>query len=103
MVSERRSHCIFVPVRREDDNLNHLSKLCEILTCILHLLQSVADRVGLVDDLENSISHRGFVEQIIDLRHGDEMLASVCEERELFSSRLGMKILSSIHLAGGGC
>lgn len=79
---------LYVPVRREADNLDHLSELCKILTGILHFLQSVADCVGLVDDLENSISHGGFMEEIIDLRHSARCSQAFCKSDWAFSIRM---------------
>jgi hypothetical protein len=58
-----------LPVRRKAYNLDHLAKLREILTRILDFLQSIANSVGLVDNLKNRIAHCGLVEQIIHGRH----------------------------------
>lgn len=65
-----------LPVWRKVYKFHHLSKLCKILGSILNLFQSVTDSIGLMDNLEDCISHRALVEQIIDVGHGVGEIAS---------------------------
>jgi hypothetical protein len=67
---------LFLPVRRKIDKLYHLSKLGKILTSILNLLQSISYGICLVNDLEDCVSDRALMEQIIDLRHVDNNICS---------------------------
>jgi hypothetical protein len=47
---------------QETDELHHLAKFSKILSTVLHLLQSVADCVHLMYDLEEGVAHWAFVE-----------------------------------------
>jgi hypothetical protein len=74
--------------RRKTNELYSLSESSEVLSSGLHLFQAVADRVGLVDDLEDlkegelqartwskrssayRIAHRVFGQEVVYSRHG---------------------------------
>jgi hypothetical protein len=66
-LSQRSQHGI--PIRSKIDQLDHLPKLCQILTRILDFLQSGPDCVCLVNDLEDRIAHGALMEQVIDPGH----------------------------------
>jgi len=67
----RLAICTNVPVteslleRQKADEVDHLAKPRKILHTILDLLQAVTDSIGLVDDLEDRIAHRAFVQKIV--------------------------------------
>ena len=77
-----------IPVRRKIDQLDHLPKLGKILTRILDFLQSIANCVCLVNDLEDSIANGALVEQVIHGRHlGKPLKLPRASNCKLYKSR----------------
>lgn len=58
-----------LPVWGEVDELHMFAESREALKRVLHLFQLQTNAVGLVDDLEDGITSRRLVQQIIDVGH----------------------------------
>lgn len=66
----------------QTDKLDSLSKLVQVLHCLLHFLQAIANRVWLDRNLEDGIAHRAFVEEVIDAhRVGKKVARRMGEQR----------------------
>lgn len=55
--------------RRKRHQFHHFPKLRKVERRFLHFLQTVSDRVGLVDDLVEAVAHGGLLQEIVDGRH----------------------------------
>lgn len=64
------------------DKLDSLAKLVEVLNCLLHFLQAIANGVWLDRNLEDGIADRAFVEEVIDAHCvGKEVARRMSEQR----------------------
>lgn len=74
--------------RRKRDQLDHLSELSQVGGCVLDFLQTIANGVGLLDDLIQAVANRGLLEKIIDSRHLVDVGGEDCRER-IFTKWIG--------------
>ncbi len=64
----------------EADKLHHLSEFREVLDTVLNLLQSVSDRVDLMDGLEDRVPHGALVEE--EIGHLSRFEVTACSFRD---------------------
>lgn len=60
-----------LPVRSEVDKLHVFAEGGQVLERVLHLFELQTNAVGLVDDLEDGITSRRLVQQVVDVGHLD--------------------------------